>query len=465
MLTIRYADPLQRLPGESHRLHPGKTSTKAPSTVPATNIKSTRKPTKPTVRRSLFDDAAEASDHAAFTNDQPTSVPPPLKPTSRVPKAKTEAITMPPPVKPKAKTKPLAAAPSRISKMIRIVVGWGNFAKQFFSPLWRKLLGFALLAVLILLLSGDGIHQCGTAAVNALRRHTPDVIAHPLGWLNAADMTDAQKTTRETMNAEKSCQLSASEINSLVAEEVDRQLSSSSSKIEAIVLKVRDQSNQKLRQFNHFAYNMGAIPVPETTDPTYTPNYYQRVSLAGRAVRFTLKLANIKPPVPLGPEASLMPWEEAGQCWCATKKAHGVQLGIRTKERFYPTEIVIEHINQEATLDKGSRPKQMELLIKVPLDKQDEIAMASMNMFPDAEEETILDREWIRVARWTVGTDESMQVFELQVNPKRYDITADEFVVRARNNWGEPAADHTCFYRVRVHGEMPEVKGFKQFSE
>lgn len=399
--------------------------------------------------------------------------------------------------------------------------------------------------------SDDGAYHYYTA-INTIRSHTPDVIAHPLYWLNEQSLRDlngrvtvlevgvdqlrldgernqaaiagltkqlpafvvakkdkegelelptdfwhAIKNKIASEDAKKPAgvqwnnfwltneqrvkkiaadevRVSRAEIEKIIRRDVDGLKQNvklanhlSSSKIEALIVnKIREQNSQKLRAYNHFDKKQGAIPLPDKTDPTYTPNHYKGVGLVGRALRFGLKFANIKAPVPFGPEVALMPWEEAGQCWCANSKAHGVQLGVRTKEQFYPTEVIVEHINSEATLDKGSVPKDMELFVKVPLDKQDEIAFASTNMFPDAEEDTILDHEWVRIARWTydIQSNDNMQVFGLQVDPKRYNISANEFVIRARNNWGEPPADHTCFYRVRVHGTIPEFKGFTQFA-
>lgn len=261
----------------------------------------------------------------------------------------------------------------------------------------------------------------------------------------------------ESYYAKKSDQLSQPQIKKLVDEASHRQLSSS--KIEAVISnKIREQSSQRKRTYNYFADKMGAIVMPGETSPTWKPNYYKEVSVGGKVLGKALKLAGTKPPVPFGPETALKNWEDAGDCWCASTKEHGAQLQVRTKEHFFPSEIIVEHVNQEATLDKGAAPKDMELFVKVGLDNQDEIASASERMFPDAKEETVLDHTWIRIARWTydLEANENIQVFGLQLDLKRYGVTVNDFVVRAKTNWGQPPPDHTCFYRVTVHGSMPE---------
>ena len=58
--------------------------------------------------------------------------------------------------------------------------------------------------------------------------------------------------------------------------------------------------------------------------------------------------------------------------------------------------------------------------------------------------------------------NENIQVFGLQLDLKRYGVSANDFVVRARTNWGMPITDHTCFYRVRVHGAMPAKESFEE---
>lgn len=273
---------------------------------------------------------------------------------------------------------------------------------------------------------------------------------------SAKDIAELRKHVTDHYS-HKSETVHLDDVRKYIDQDVSRQLSSS--KIEALISnKIREQSKQRMRAYNHFAETMGAIILPQHTSPTYLPDHYEGVGLGGWAVGKIIAASGTRIREPLEAEAALKQWNDAGDCWCAaTKKENGAQLHVRTKEEFYPTEVIIEHVNLEATLDKGSAPKDMELFVKIPVKDQDEVALASRGMFPDAADEKVLDHEWVRVARWTydftLGQD--VQVFGVQLDLKRWGVKTRDFVVRAKNNWGGDC-DHTCFYRVRVHGTMPE---------
>lgn len=278
------------------------------------------------------------------------------------------------------------------------------------------------------------------------------------------EMIEKESTTAKTYSAEqvdklrkkveanlkKSEHMSKSETQTRIEETTSRILGGS--KIEAFINNKIQEANRKgLRQYNHFAPNLGAMIMKQHTSPNFIPDHYNS-NIAVKAVLWTTR----KPLPPLlPPAAALKKWDEAGECWCAVLKDYGAQLHVETKNVIYPTEVVVEHINKEETYDLGSAPKDMELFVKIPLDQQDEIASGSEGLFRNTQPEKELGHEWIKVAKWTydINAGSNTQVFSVQLNLKRYGVGTKEFVVRARTVYGG-IANHACFYRVRLHGEL-----------
>jgi hypothetical protein len=163
-------------------------------------------------------------------------------------------------------------------------------------------------------------------------------------------------------------------------------------------------------------------------------------------------------PSPHPPAKALTKWDEAGECWCSPAKGSGsgVQLGVLLENDIYPDEVVIEHIPKTATLDPGSTPQQMELFAQITASDDDRYRLHKVSniLFPDAEAEHDLDHTWVRIGTWTYNIDSPnhVQNFPVQLTLNSEDISTRQLVVRAANNWG--AQGHTCFYRVRVHGDV-----------
>lgn len=247
-------------------------------------------------------------------------------------------------------------------------------------------------------------------------------------------------------------QISPSQLKAMIDEAYSRH--NSGSRIEAMINdKIRIHQNRSLRNYNFFAPSQGAVIIPTYNSPTYEPNIINWSSSLKTGFGLTGKAA-VKPHSHV---KALMKWDDVGDCWCAKTSAEkSAQLHIGTPQLFYPDEVVIEHVAPESTMDRGSAPKTMELFIKVGMKKAQDsgIASASDAMFADAPPETELGDDWVRIGRWRYDlmNKQETQVFGLQLKTARYDIKVNEFVLRAVDNWGSP--DHTCLYRVRMHGKV-----------
>lgn len=207
-----------------------------------------------------------------------------------------------------------------------------------------------------------------------------------------------------------------------------------------------------LNRVNHFSVNNGAIINPYTTSPTY-PFSNERANRFWRALHWV----TMDPlPSPNPPVEALSNWEESGDCWCSPARGSGsgVRLGVSLQNSIYPDEIVVEHVPQTATLDTGATPERMELFAKIEHKDAGIISDDSSLTFKDAPYEKHLDETYVRIAEWDYNADtaNNIQVFPIQINLKRYGVTTRELVVGALNNSGN--ADHTCLYRVRLHGQV-----------
>jgi hypothetical protein len=213
-------------------------------------------------------------------------------------------------------------------------------------------------------------------------------------------------------------------------------------------------TGRALLRLNHFSAGVGAVVNPIVTSPTYQFSKER----ANWLVRTALYVTGNALPSPHPPAKALTKWDEAGECWCSPAKGSGsgVQLGVLLENDIYPDEVVIEHIPKTATLDPGSTPQQMELFAQITASDDDRYRLHKVSniLFPDAEAEHDLDHTWVRIGTWTYNIDSPnhVQNFPVQLTLNSEDISTRQLVVRAANNWG--AQGHTCFYRVRVHGDV-----------
>lgn len=188
-------------------------------------------------------------------------------------------------------------------------------------------------------------------------------------------------------------------------------------------------------------------------------------------------------------DAALRPWYEGGNCWCAAKptdyelggRVPKAQLAIKMPVPMFPTSIAIEHVPISGTLDITSAPMDLELWVQIKDAEHRELigrTAASMIMFKEgtiddpkgyisengkdiSRSSVGLPASYVRIASWRydINGPNYVQTHDVDIELGDYGVTVQRAVVRARNNWG---AEHTCFYRVRLHGmtesQLQEMK-------
>lgn len=167
------------------------------------------------------------------------------------------------------------------------------------------------------------------------------------------------------------------------------------------------------------------------------------------------------------PGMALERWNEDGECWCAglgdvDGDSAAADLSILTVDTVVPQHLVVEHIASTGTFDPGAMPRDMEVWIRAPTDKRRRtLEHWSAQRWPaDAPRRgggaggALPARGFVKVGEFrydnAVAKGES-QVFRLSEDLVRYDAQTRQVLVRAKTNYG--AADHTCFYRLRLFGE------------
>ncbi|KAI1189971.1 hypothetical protein F5B17DRAFT_139507 [Nemania serpens] len=164
----------------------------------------------------------------------------------------------------------------------------------------------------------------------------------------------------------------------------------------------------------------------------------------------------------LPPRAALSPWSEDGECFCAKpdNKGHGEatnSISVMLSRNIIPQHLVVEHILPGATLDPGAMPREIEVWAYIEeTNLRNEVRTFSETQFPDTPEEEVLNDGFVKIGHFTYQNKTSgdgVQVFKISDELTIMDAITNWVVVRAINNYG---ADHTCFYRLRLYGEVIE---------
>ncbi|KAI1744116.1 hypothetical protein F4680DRAFT_444149 [Xylaria scruposa] len=160
--------------------------------------------------------------------------------------------------------------------------------------------------------------------------------------------------------------------------------------------------------------------------------------------------------------AALSPWNEEGECFCAGPDLKGYGKGTNNisvimSRSIIPQHLVVEHILPGATLDPGATPKEIEVWAYIEeLNLRNELQIFSQSQFPDTPTEEVLNEGFVKIGHFTYekkDDGDGVQVFKMSDQLKDMGAIADQIVIRAINNYG---ADHTCFYRLRLYGEVIE---------
>lgn len=206
---------------------------------------------------------------------------------------------------------------------------------------------------------------------------------------------------------------------------------------------------------NHFSKGTGA-----TIDPLLTsPNYVMPENDVWWFTKVAKRLQQKPVPVPNAAEAALTPWQEYGDCWCTPSgegPGSGPSLSVIMSSYIYPEQVVVEHILPSASLEPGATPKDMEMwaFISDP-NKFAQLQGLSASMFP-GETSIGLPQGYLRIAEWTydINSNNFVQAFEIGLDMKAVGAYTNKLFLRSKSNWGGNEVPYTCFYRIRVHGEV-----------
>lgn len=214
-------------------------------------------------------------------------------------------------------------------------------------------------------------------------------------------------------------------------------------------------------QVNYFSVGAGATIDARHSSATYDP--FKPHFLSPDAYRSGLRK-------PLQPIAALAPWADVGDCWCAARAVnrrrnpHGATLSVQLGHRVVPQHVVVEHILPGATTDPGARPRDVEVYAFIADDAvRARVADFAAVTYPGPDWDHTpadLPPQFALVSRFVyegAGLHDGVHVHRLSSELVAMGADTDHVVVRATSNYG--AANHTCFYRVRLYGLDVEAGG------
>ena len=242
-----------------------------------------------------------------------------------------------------------------------------------------------------------------------------------------------------------------------------------------------------LSKVNFFSANLGARVEISLSSPTQEPlNSQNMLNKLLTTVLYGTSRNNIH-------TTALLPWTEAGDCWCAAKPigyetggpAPKAQLAIRMFTAMYPSSLTVEHSPARGTLDIDAAPNELELWVQIRDRKQREMIgrAAATVLARKADPQTYiqegksgngvdthrsdmsLPKDFVRIAAWRydIHASNHVQTHDVDVDLAMYDVPVQRAVVRARNNWG---ANFTCLYRVRLHGlTVRQMEGVREVQK
>ena len=204
-----------------------------------------------------------------------------------------------------------------------------------------------------------------------------------------------------------------------------------------------------MHSVNWFSPKMGAVVDPKHTSPT-AKRPFEIENLGW----FASKLKRVAPP----PVAALMPWEETGDCWCAAKTDNmgKLQLAVLTEHKIMPEKLIIEHIPQNAELDRGCTPQSWQLWAEIfdkeeAEDLKDKILRFHPHYSGCSQEDSPPSESSICIAQGTYNRRlenwvQSTRMLFYTDHPQAR-VETGKFYFRVLSNYG---SSQTCIYRVRL---------------
>jgi SUN domain-containing protein 1/2 len=214
--------------------------------------------------------------------------------------------------------------------------------------------------------------------------------------------------------------------------------------IDSIRLHTLAQSNLltnyelNLQKANHFSLGLGAVVVPTLTSATFLDDP-SPFAIFGRR----LPLSRHRNP----PKAALDRWEEPGDCWCAAPNPamNGqAQLTVALARPVFPQQVTIEHLPMTMMPGKkiSNAPRSMELWVET-----DQSAEYQYSHREGSCQEGPAGWTCLGSFRYNIHASNHQQTFDLDAQSS---VPVSKAMLRVTSNWG---ADHTCLYRVRLHGK------------
>ncbi|KAK5657654.1 hypothetical protein OQA88_2726 [Cercophora sp. LCS_1] len=211
-------------------------------------------------------------------------------------------------------------------------------------------------------------------------------------------------------------------------------------------------------RINHFAPGNGAEVEPGWSSPPYVL-HRSKPRQPWEAMSFFSKGIT-----------ALLDWQEAGMCWCAgADNTRPADVAISLGNLVIPQYVVVEHINPDATIDPDSMPKDLELWARMSDPETSQTVYDwSRTTFPDAYTgEAIhghtlktIDDGFVKLGgfQYSYNIEDGGTYIHRLSNELGETLQAatDLVIVRATSNYG--SSDHTCFYRIRLYGDIWEPK-------
>lgn len=219
--------------------------------------------------------------------------------------------------------------------------------------------------------------------------------------------------------------------------------------------RIRGHANDMLiNQVNFFGMGSGAVIDPNSSSSPWEPpsDYSSRTKKWYQRDGYM--------PQPLS--SAVTSWSEEGECFCAGKTVRGVPqianaIGVMTSRTIIPQHLVIEHILPGSTLDPGAMPKDIEVwayIEEVTLRDEVRAFSASQMPIPLATEATTGPEGFVKIGHFTYehrDYGDGVQIFKMSSELTRMRAATSHIIIKAVTNYG---ADHTCFYRLRLYGEV-----------
>lgn len=286
------------------------------------------------------------------------------------------------------------------------------------------------------------------------------------------------KTVKEAIsNSEGS--LSKSDITNLVRNIVQKEIPRAQLEAAAKDGIMRNYYDYIEGQINHFGLGNEAGIVLTESSPVY--NSYESQALPGNKHLNKLfgsaKPISGKDKVALEQEymLALSAWNDVGQCWCAGITAsRGAELAVEMAQMIIPQAIVVENVHPNATTDRGSMPKDIEIWGYYPQLDDNKRLLAWMDELYPGEREvdlkrvdekgkslSLINKKYVKIGELEYDyakTSGSHGMFVHKLSEELLDLDAATYkvLVRAKTNHG--AQDHTCFYRLQLFGEELEFE-------